>query len=745
MKMGKIFYILLTAWFCCALSATEYKSCELNIETVKGQEKAASELLYHWQKIAGNKVTSAPEALKVVIGRQPPKKRAPKKGESNWFFTKGTLYIWGDDNGSRNGTLFAVYDFLEKKLGVRWIFPGKDGIYAPVQKTIKLEERERSSRRPAFLWTTLRGYFWIARGKQSGIALPRELILTKKELARRNSDNKLFMLRMRHGRVAKVRYGHAFGKWAERFGETHPEYFGMDAYGKHRPVAKRPDRSKLCLTNPAVQEQIIADWKAAGRPKYWNVCPNDGSLGFCRCPKCMALDTRTPEESFYDHLTDRYLWFWNQLIAKMRPLRQDVVLVTYVYSYYRFPPRREKVEYPDNLLCGLVPSILEDNAALFSQWQKAGLKHCFLRPNDLCSYSAAIRGWEKVIYDKFQQTRTFNISGVDYDSSFGRAALDLEGYVVARMITAPEKSFEEIYTEYCDAFGPASSAVRKVYDNIRQAGEAALKLEMNRIENKRLLDDSLLKFNTRKLSGVYRSALAMLQNLPEKSITLDNRPKLERLKLALEHSILAHEFISAASGNDQNFLEKCAEKLLAFRIKNSRSLHDLWRYVFYGTERKIWQRTRCGTAFLKKNPQKSADLASYWRSSFDTPALDNWSAKEAFDGFSDKEASFDRFSISVKKGNKKVSLLSREVPVTPGAKYRISFDAKSSGKTAFELKVTGDGKNLAELKLEAGSKNWKSASTELTVPANCNCVSMQLLRGKTTAQSWIDNIEFTRL
>ena len=741
--MKKIFYILLAASFSCVLTAAEYKSCELNIETVKGQEKAASELLYHWEKIAGRKVSPAPGALKVVIGRQPAKKRGPKKGESNWFFTKGVLYIWGDDNGNRNGTLFAVYDFLEKKLGVRWIFPGKDGIYAPAQKIIKLEERERSSRRPAFLWTTLRGYFWKAR-KQINIPLPGELILTEKELARRNADNELFMLRMRHGRIAKVRYGHAFGKWAERFGKTHPEYFGMDAYGKHRPVAKRPDRSKLCLTNPAVQEQIIADWKAAGMPKYWNVCPNDGSLGFCRCPKCMALDTRTPEESFFDHLTDRYLWFWNQLISKMRPLRQDVVLVTYVYSYYRFPPRREKIEYPDNILCGLVPSILEDNAVLFSQWQKAGLKNCFLRPNDLCSYSAAIRGWEKVIYDKFQQTRMFNISGVDYDSSFGRAALDLEGYVVARMITDPQKSFEEIYTEYCDAFGPASSAVRTVYDNIRQAGEAALKLEMERIENKRLLDDSLLKFNTEKLSEIYRSSLALLQNLPERSITPDNRPKLERLKLALEHSILSHEFTTAGAGTDQDALEKSAEKLLAFRIKNSSSLYDLWRYVFYGTERKIWLRTRCGETFLSKNRQKSADLASYWRSSFDTPALDNWTAGEAFDGYSDKEASFDRFSIAVKKGNKTDRLLTREAPVTPGAKYKLSFDAKSNGSTVFILKVTGNGKTLAELKLEAGSKNWKSGSTGLTIPANCNSVSMQLLRGRSTAQSWIDNIEFTR-
>ena len=141
MKMGKIFYILLTAWFCCALSATEYKSCELNIETVKGQEKAASELLYHWQKIAGNKVASAPEALKVVIDRQPPKKRAPKKGESNWFFTKGTLYIWGDDNGSRNGTLFAVYDFWKRSL----VSAG----YSPAKMEFTLQYRKPSNSKNA--------------------------------------------------------------------------------------------------------------------------------------------------------------------------------------------------------------------------------------------------------------------------------------------------------------------------------------------------------------------------------------------------------------------------------------------------------------------------------------------------------------------------------------------------------------------------------------------------------------------
>lgn len=127
------------------------------------------------------------------------------------------------------------------------------------------------------------------------------------------------------------------------------------------------NRVKLCVSNEAVVDQIISDWQANGAKKYLNVCPNDGTPGFCRCPRCLALDERRENERFLDHLTDRYVNFWNRIAAKAVKIRPDVTLVTYAYSYYRFAPRREKIQYPENILLGLVPMLMEDNRRIMEE------------------------------------------------------------------------------------------------------------------------------------------------------------------------------------------------------------------------------------------------------------------------------------------------------------------------------------------------------------------------------------------
>ena len=270
-----------------------------------------------------------------------------------------------------------------------------------------------------------------------------------------------FTRRHRHGRTLAIRYAHAFTKWPDRFEKTHMDYFGVSPYGKPGIPSMRK-YAKLCLSNPAVIDQIIADWKAAGARKYLNVSPNDGTAGYCHCAKCMALDTRKEGENFYSHLTDRYLNFWNRILKRAKKINPDVMLVTYVYSYYRHPPRREKIEYPDSMLCGLVPVLAEDSEALFKAWKAVGMKHCFLRPNDTHPASTLLRGMEKRIYEKFQSVRrNFKLYGVDYDGTLGVRSRDLEHYIICRMIADPEKSFDELIDEYCSAFGAAADVVKE--------------------------------------------------------------------------------------------------------------------------------------------------------------------------------------------------------------------------------------------------------------------------------------------
>ncbi|MBO4649028.1 MAG: hypothetical protein J5806_12830, partial [Lentisphaeria bacterium] len=50
------------------------------------------------------------------------------------------LFNYFYDNPDK-GTLRGVYNFLDS-LGVRWLAPGKDGVYVPVRKTLRIPERE---------------------------------------------------------------------------------------------------------------------------------------------------------------------------------------------------------------------------------------------------------------------------------------------------------------------------------------------------------------------------------------------------------------------------------------------------------------------------------------------------------------------------------------------------------------------------------------------------------------------------
>ena len=108
---------------------------------------------------------------------------------------------------------------------------------------------------------------------------------------------------------------------------------------------------------------------------------------------------------------------------------------------------------------------------MFEEWWKAGARQVFLRPNDLCAGMPFTRGLERLIYDKFQASRKFRIFGTDYDGSCGVRNIDLEYYIVARMIHAPDRSFEELENEYYSAYGAAAPEVRQYYQFWRKIGE----------------------------------------------------------------------------------------------------------------------------------------------------------------------------------------------------------------------------------------------------------------------------------
>jgi hypothetical protein len=111
------------------------------------------------------------------------------------FPSKKDIFVIGPTDW---GTEFGIYEFLEKYIGIRWLMPGPDGEYVPVNNTIDIPAQEIKEE-PAFFSREL-----------SGFGGPEQ-----RQWARRN--------RM-HGRV---KFHHNLKNIfpPEKYTNTHPEFF----------------------------------------------------------------------------------------------------------------------------------------------------------------------------------------------------------------------------------------------------------------------------------------------------------------------------------------------------------------------------------------------------------------------------------------------------------------------------------------------------------------------------------------
>ncbi len=605
---------------------------------------------------------------------------------------------------------------------------------------MELPEREDYTWNLPFEMVSVRGYWWSDAERVNPYA-PEALQSTPEEIRQNRFDNSLWLRRMRHGTRTVIRYGHAFTQWWDRYGAEHPEYFGMNPYGTRVPAKGFEKTVKLCVSNPAVVDQIVAEWEKAGKPEFWNICPNDGTPGFCFCPNCLALDTRTEQENFYDHLTDRYLNFWNRIAAKASQIRPDVKLTTYVYSYYRHLPRREKIAYPDNILFGIVPALFEDNETMFRGWREAGMKNLFLRPNDLCSYNAFFRGLEKRIYDKFQQSRQFNVFGTDYDGCLGARTLDLEYYVASRMVAFPDKSFEELENEYYSAFGAAAPAVKEFYLFQRRLGERNLGEVVKRLKERKqdLLDDGelgrvVLGSGSGFSKAEMEQASAILKKGLEQNLSRPERDRLEELLIIQEHAAKTLEFIAealACRNGTSNNLEKVARELTDFRIRHRSRIGWKWGELYNREEKRFWAEVKWYQAEVLKSKTDFEQPDMVFRSSFDLPSMEGWQARERFVEITGRTASFDKFSVRMAVDTAPgVGIFRNQVSVTPGQNYRISCDTQmDEGVDHVRLRVVGGGKTLANLILKRKDGNWLAGSRTFAVPADVDNLLLYVMTG----------------
>ncbi len=218
--------------------------------------------------------------------------------------------------GPVRGTLYGVYELLEKRGGCRWyaswhsLIPNHD-----VWRIPELDDTQK----PAF---AMREPFWFD--------------MFDGDLAARNKANGNAMrLEARHG--GKVRFGaglfvHTFEALVPvaEFYETHPEYFS-EIDGK-----RIREHAQLCLANPEVLKILTARLLERIRKdptaKLFSVSQNDW-YNPCACALCKAIDEREGSPS------GSLITFVNQVAEQVEQEFPEVWIETLAYQYTRHPPK----------------------------------------------------------------------------------------------------------------------------------------------------------------------------------------------------------------------------------------------------------------------------------------------------------------------------------------------------------------------------------------------------------------------
>ena len=344
-------------------------------------------------------------------------------------------------------TSWAFSYLLDRYVGVRWLWPGELGTHIPEQEDILIPRLDVRYQQPIGRRTfnlidpgpeLLQ---WAAHHQVSGLRIP---------------------YKFRHS----FRDGQDNGNWFNRFHESNPEYLAKNPDGIAARYNNREDRFKLCISNPDVAGQIIRDWETAGMPDFWDVTPNDGN-GFCTCENCRDLDLKFGDVSYTREeiwtrpghvvLTDRYVWFWNQLITRMRQKNPNAKIGVYFYSAYRNPPKRQKLEE------GIVGVIVHGmDFSYWESWQEAGAGEIGLRPNwwhmGACGPNLPLRQ----VGNYIEKARDAGMVMLYMDTMM--EYWPTQGpyfYLVARLVARPDLDTESIISEYCETFGSASAYIRK--------------------------------------------------------------------------------------------------------------------------------------------------------------------------------------------------------------------------------------------------------------------------------------------
>lgn len=308
---------------------------------------AIQDLQLHLEKITGAKLAIAATpsnglASLVVATRPDDKTLFPDPVGPEGFAVKtgpDSVTLAGRDEP---GTAWAIYDFLERAVGVRWYWPEEQkatewiGTFLPKSPTLTVT--------PAH-WTDAPFFrkreIWPSGGARIGTA---DVGTLHRRLRSYDSWPVKLIVHAPHG-------------WDKLYKETRPEIFQLRGDGQR-------DFSILCYGNPATLktylEQIGSQLAATGtvdrstvilQDKAVTVSPADIPVA-CTCKDCRALWNLNGGQ--YGTASKILGSFVSQLAREVKNRWPDMTVIFLPYKNYTYAP--EDIAFPDNVevqICGM--------------------------------------------------------------------------------------------------------------------------------------------------------------------------------------------------------------------------------------------------------------------------------------------------------------------------------------------------------------------------------------------------------
>lgn len=383
------------------------------------------------------------------------------------------------DDAVSMGSLFAVYDWLEHQVGVKWLWPGESGTVVPATKVLLGGAVGERIVIPALIHSRPRISAW--KGMEPALKDPYIY------------DTSVWLRRQRFARGVSFHYGHAYTKYWEHFGATHPEYFAMRPDGVRAPATERTNLVQMCVSNPGLHQQIIEDWQAQRKRSsslpWINGCENDKTTKdpACSCAACRAWDPPNApllanqaerkaaigdtSDNPLVSLSDRYAKFWLALQKEGEKHDPNATVLGYAYADYMQPPVDTKLN--ERIIVGIVaPSAFPlskqeeaDFKKLWSGWANTGAR-LYLRPNFFLIGYCMPYIFARQFGEIYKYTVSHNVIADDYDSLLGMWGVQgLNYYVMGRLNVDPTLEVQDILNDYYAGFGPAAKQMQKYFSH----------------------------------------------------------------------------------------------------------------------------------------------------------------------------------------------------------------------------------------------------------------------------------------